>query len=389
MGVSKAYAKTGPGTLAGQYLRRYWQPVAKSADLAPGQAKRVTVMSEDLTLYRGVGGMAYAVANRCAHRGEQLSLGWVEDDCIRCYYHGWSYDATGQCVDQPAEGPAMAAKVRIRAYPTCESLGLVFAFIGEGQPPAFPSCPGFDDFEGPLLADSYVRHCNYFQSFENAVDIVHTGFVHRGSHEHVGDELPTLSCHESTAGLTLIGKLSNSKALVNQLGMPNRFHMNFPAPPDIGWQGVTMWWVPIDDHSHTLYSVYRIPGDPAVAAGYLRARAESAASWDLSHAELAEHIVAGKTQMVDVETKRINLIRLQDDLSQIGQGRIADRDHERLGRSDVAVILLRRLWSRELGFVARDDQLTEWSSPTALPVRFYEAIDESELDQLARTGARS
>src|SRR5262245_25926510 len=95
--------RTGPGTIAGRYLRSFWQPVLRSADLAHGQAKPVRIMSEDLTLYRTDSGVAHAVDSRCAHRGALLSIGRVEKETIRCPYHGWAYDGAGQCVDQPLE----------------------------------------------------------------------------------------------------------------------------------------------------------------------------------------------------------------------------------------------------------------------------------------------
>jgi 5,5'-dehydrodivanillate O-demethylase oxygenase subunit len=74
-------------------------------------------MSENFTLYRGEGGTAHVVAFQCAHRGLQLSVGWVEDDCIRCRYHGWKYDATDQCIEVPTEPESTAKTVGIRSYP--------------------------------------------------------------------------------------------------------------------------------------------------------------------------------------------------------------------------------------------------------------------------------
>src|SRR3712207_1885017 len=102
------YVHTGPGTPAGRYLRRFWQPVACSHEIPAGRAKPVKIMEEELTLYRGEGGAAHVVAFRCPHRGTQLSTGWVEGDNIRCFYHGWKYDGTGQCIEQPAEDAAFA-----------------------------------------------------------------------------------------------------------------------------------------------------------------------------------------------------------------------------------------------------------------------------------------
>src|SRR5262245_30664483 len=121
------YAHTGPGTLAGRYMRRFWQPVCLAADLLPGHTKPIRVMGEDYTLYRGESGTPHVVEFRCAHRGTQLSTGWVEGDCLRCFYHGWKYDQTGQCVEMPAEDDSFPPKVRVQSYPTVEYLGLIFA----------------------------------------------------------------------------------------------------------------------------------------------------------------------------------------------------------------------------------------------------------------------
>src|SRR5947209_4375376 len=119
---------TGPGTLAGRYLRRFWQPVYRADDLRAGQAKPLRIMSEDFTLYRGEDGVPHAVAFRCAHRGTQLSTGWVEGDDLRCFYHGWKYNGDGRCVEQPAEPEPFCDRIRIRAYPCEEYLGLIFVY---------------------------------------------------------------------------------------------------------------------------------------------------------------------------------------------------------------------------------------------------------------------
>ena len=96
------YAHIGPGTLAGRYLRSFWQPVYLGKELPLGRAKPIHILGTDFTLYRGEDGQPHAVAFRCAHRGTQLSTGWVEGDNLRCFYHGWVYDGAGQCVEQPA-----------------------------------------------------------------------------------------------------------------------------------------------------------------------------------------------------------------------------------------------------------------------------------------------
>jgi nitrite reductase/ring-hydroxylating ferredoxin subunit len=76
-----------------------------------GHAKPIRIMSEDYTLYRGHSGTAQIVAHRCPHRGAPMHLGWIEDDSIRCVHHGWKFDCSGHCVEQPAEQPGFARKV--------------------------------------------------------------------------------------------------------------------------------------------------------------------------------------------------------------------------------------------------------------------------------------
>ena len=121
------FASGGPDTIGGKYLRRFWQPVALSREVAPGKAMPIHVMDEKFTLYRGEGGTAHVVAYRCAHRSAQLSVGWVRDDCIQCMYHGWKFDGDGNCVERPGEARTGAfPQANIAAYPTREHLGIIY-----------------------------------------------------------------------------------------------------------------------------------------------------------------------------------------------------------------------------------------------------------------------
>src|SRR4051812_11629877 len=129
--------QTAPGTPMGRLLRSFWQPVAITDDLKPGQPVPLRVLSEDLTLYRGESGKAYLVGGRCAHRCVVLHTGWVEGEQIRCMYHGWKYDGTGQCTEMPAEKKSRPDLVKIEGYPTHEYAGLIFAYMGEGAAPEF------------------------------------------------------------------------------------------------------------------------------------------------------------------------------------------------------------------------------------------------------------
>jgi 5,5'-dehydrodivanillate O-demethylase len=120
--------RVGPGAPLGEVLRRFWQPVGLS-ELVTAKPQRMKVLGEELLLYRGASGKAVMTQLRCAHRSLALDHGRVEGDSIRCPYHGWLYDAQGQCLEQPAEpeGSGFKEKVRLKACPTQEISGLVFA----------------------------------------------------------------------------------------------------------------------------------------------------------------------------------------------------------------------------------------------------------------------
>ncbi|MBM2812115.1 MAG: hypothetical protein HW416_2874, partial [Chloroflexi bacterium] len=172
---------TGPDSLAGRYLRTFWQPVARVQDLASGRALPIQIMCERFTLYRGEEGVPHVVAFRCAHRGTQLSAGWVEGDDLRCLYHGWRYDGTGQCVEQPGEDAGAGAHVRIRTYPTQEYLGLIFAYFGEGEPPSMKRFPDFEAAAELAVGPPQLWPCNYFNRIDNACDPTHVAFTHSTS----------------------------------------------------------------------------------------------------------------------------------------------------------------------------------------------------------------
>jgi 5,5'-dehydrodivanillate O-demethylase oxygenase subunit len=359
------FAHTGPGTLAGRFLRRFWQPVAIGVDLPAGHARPIRVMGEDFTLYRGEEGAAHVVAPRCAHRGTQLSTGWVEDDCLRCFYHGWKYDGSGQCVEMPAEEASFPPKVRIAGYPTEEYLGLVFAYLGEGEAPPLPRYPDFEA-EGVRENSTYLRACSYFQNVENALDPVHTAFVHRESGTNfvglVG--VPRMEGEESPWGIEMRGTRPNGKVRVNQYGMPNVLHLALRFGGV--WGDTLAWRVPIDDEQHRSFSVHFAPLTGEAAEAYRARRTAAPRSDDAAIAARGETILRGEARVQDIAPDDPDLINVQDYVAQVGQGRLVDRAQDRLGCSDVLVILLRKLWARELQALAEGQPLTAWTRPAGL-----------------------
>ncbi|HZT09371.1 MAG TPA: Rieske 2Fe-2S domain-containing protein [Chloroflexota bacterium] len=356
------FAHTGPGTLAGAYLRRFWQPVAMSGELAPGRAKPLRIMSEDITLYRGEGGRAHCVAFRCAHRGTQFSTGWVEGDDIRCFYHGWRYGPDGRCVEQPAEPDPFCQRIRIRSYPVEEYLGLIFAYFGAGEPPPLPRYPDFEA-GGVRTTGSYVRPCNYFNSIENGVDPSHVAFVHRRSAftDHGLVDVPIVSAEETEYGLVCRATRSTGVRLTHHM-MPNILHIKgSPADGASGWTDAIAWRVPIDDEQHLSLNVNLVHVAGEAAPAYEeRQRARAGEPPPVN--ELARRMLAGELHVDDIGQPPY-IVGVQDTVAQVGQGVIPDRANERLGRSDAGILLVRRLWARELRALAEGQPLTTWRRP--------------------------
>ena len=363
------FVHTAPGTLAGRYLRMFWQPVYASEELKPGCAVPIRIMSEDFTLYRGESGAAYTVDFRCAHRGTQLSLGWVEQDCIRCFYHGWKYDGAGQCVEQPAEEESFAKKIKIRSFPTYEYLGLIFAYFGAQAPP-FQRYPELEE-EGVIDVGSYVRYCNYFNTLENGIDQAHVPFTHAKSNFTkfgLNWDIPKITAEETEYGIAMYGTRSNGVARVNHYIMPNILYIKgSPESAKEGWREAFAWRVPVDDVSHRSFNIalVHVGGEAALRFREHQRQQREVISKLPSANEMAAAALAGKLSVHDIE-ERPDIVNIQDHVAQQGQGAIPNREAERLGRSDVAIILLRQIWQRELNALATGKPLKNWSRPERL-----------------------
>ncbi len=365
------YVRTGPGTLAGRYLRGFWQPIYESARLAVRQAVQVHVLGESFTLYRGESGAAHLVAHRCPHRSTVLSTGYVRGESISCYYHGWRFDHDGRCLEQPAEPKPFCHKISIAAYPVREQLGLVFVYLGEGEAPPLP---GWPEFEKNSVTSIAPLPCNYFQSAENIMDDVHVAFTHRTlaelSGSTRGDEHPRVKAEETAFGLTASFE-ARDRTERNHWLMPNiccvGYDLVFPRPgkDDLKFRARTLfWYVPVDDESH-LHVMVTAPGS-ALLCAQMRAELET----PHSVAQQIQDVLDGRSQAhrggVGGQGKVPNLVRTQDGVAVVGQGAIVDRSQEHLGASDAGIVMLRRLWKRELKKLSQGEALTSYLRPDNL-----------------------
>jgi phenylpropionate dioxygenase-like ring-hydroxylating dioxygenase large terminal subunit len=288
----------------------------------------------------------------------------VEGENLRCFYHGWMYGPDGQCIEQPAEPEPFCQRIRIKSYPVQEYLGLIFAYLGEGEPPPLPRYPDFEA-EGVRATSTYVRPCSYFNSIENGVDPAHLAFVHRRSAftDNGLVDVPLVSGEETEYGVVCRAQRPGEAIRLTHHTMPNILHIKgSPNDSESGWVDALAWRVPIDDESHVSFNVNLTHLTGEAARRYeerLRTR-EAAGPSPVN--DLAARILAGEMHVDDLGQPPY-IVGVQDTVAQVGQGALADRVHERLGRSDAVIVLLRRIWARELQALAEGRPLTQWRRP--------------------------
>lgn len=366
------FLHVGPTTLAGRYLRRFWQPLWRAQDLDPGQVVPAKILGEKFALYRGENGTSHVLAWRCAHRGAPLYAGSVENDSLRCMYHGWKYNGSGQCVEQPGEQGSPPLGVGVRGYPTHEYLGLIFAYLGEGEPPPFRKYPDMDEPGVSEACPPEYWPCNYFNRIDNACDLAHVAFTHREAllrakrPDRVGSS--SIRAVETEYGIHMV---CDNPPQETHFHMPNtnlvRAHVRVEGSlEDAATLEVTRisWRVPVDDENTVSFSIdlTHVTGEEAEAYRQRRRETEELGQ-TLSPPLLGEAILAGKLREKDLDRRlsSATLFSVEDYLMQVGQGDV-DRSLDRLSRIDVGVTLLRKIWQRELKALADGRPVKPWKT---------------------------
>lgn len=355
--------QTGPGTPGGELFRRYWQPVALSEELPKGAAPMpVRLMSEDLTLFRDEDGRLGLVDRHCAHRGADLSYGRIEDGGLRCLYHGWLYDVSGNCLEQPGEpeGSNFKDKIKLRAYPVIEHAQIIFAFLGAGEPPLLPNYEFLGVPEPNRLVTKYHHDCNYLQGNEGNIDPQHLSFLHKMLSEEssaakvtnstqtantfFGDDVtPHLEVDETDFGLRIFSVRQDS-AETEYVRITNFIYPNLAAFPGGLTKGYGVnWHVPIDDTHHWKFSINFDREKPLDKARLQAYRGTETIDY-YSTRNLTNRYQQNREEMV--ATTFIGLGRnfqLHDKWATEGEGTIQNRAMEHLGYTDKAIAAERRL----------------------------------------------
>ncbi|GAB2888267.1 Rieske 2Fe-2S domain-containing protein [Streptomyces mayteni] len=367
--------RSGAGTPLGALLRSYWQPAALVSEMPSERpVKAIRLLGEDLVLFRKPGGWGL-ISRFCAHRGVDLSYGRLEDEGIRCLYHGWLYDGEGRCVEQPAEPEhsQFLGKIRIANYPCVEKNGIVFAYLGAGDPPPFPHYDCFVAPEEYTFAFKGRWECNWLQGLEGGIDPSHVSFLHRFLQEDprevygqqfseevegtgrklsmlVGENhRPDIEVESADHGLRVFALRQLTEDVrhvrVTNLLFPNAFVVPFGNS-----KVFTQWHVPIDDENHYWYMIWYDFAERTDKDTLLQQRLEGVSlpdyrplrnrgnDWGFDPREQQELTYTGMGLDINVH----------DQWAVESMGPIQDRTVERLGVSDRAVTANRRLLLRAI-----------------------------------------
>lgn len=372
--------QVGPGTPMGDLMRQYWVPTLLSSELRPGdRAKRVKLLGENLVAFRTRSGKVGLMGEFCPHRRASLYFGRLEDEHVRCVYHGWQFALDGQCTDMPNEPPESDFKEKVchRAYPCKEHGGVVWAYMG-----ATDTAPGLPDLEWALVPEEqrfvsqFYQYCNYMQALETGIDPSHISFLHGVLDADDAEVVRTLD--KAEAGFGLAARLERSPYLevadtdygiligsrrhttddmyywrITQFHMP--FHTMPPTEATADPILQSHMWIPVDDQHLVNWCVSWHPS-----------RALTEAERDAMRAGLGIHIMdyapATSEPYGDIRPRQsrhndylmdweahqsrkffgVPGVGAQDKAISESQEPVYDRTQERLGRSDVAIIRIRK-----------------------------------------------
>lgn len=369
--------RIGPGTPMGELMRHYWMPALKSAELErDGSPVRFMLMGEKLIAFRDSSGKVGVMDHRCPHRCASLFLGRNEEGGIRCLYHGWKFDTSGQCIDMPSVPPDQdfKHKVHAKAYRAAERAGLVWVYMGaQAEPPALPALQILDAPDDEIAVGMIQRDCNFLQAIEGEIDTAHFGYLHGGHvdaakldeneplYHTVTNRAPKYHVRDAPWG-TQYG--------AHREAGPGRTYWRFAnflfpfwtqAPNgEFDSHAHGRAWVPIDDH-HTMYvfiwwkrstNAMNLPqpaykdGTPIGGTGrgnrLLPNTTDWMGRWRMADNEANDWGMARDAQKSGAIYSGIDGIHLQDQAITESMGAVVDHGFEHLGPSDQMITRTRR-----------------------------------------------
>ena len=411
--LNERITRIGPGTPCGNLMRHYWQPVALLDEFDPvldprmatRPVKAVRLLGQDLVLFRDAQGQFALLDRDCPHRGADLSFGRYEGDGLRCPFHGWKFDATGQCIETPAEpaGSKLCTRIKQRQYPLVQRSGVLFGWFGpeDQTPPPFPALDCFVAPDSHTFAFKGLWRCNWLQAFEVGIDPAHTSFLHRFFNDESLDDTYGKQFRAASAGdvngerwpMTKIMRefhqpkitvdavpfgmrLTTLREMTDDISHVRVTHSIFPHTfviPLSETMTITQMHVPVDDENTYWVSIFT-SFDTPVDKNTMRNQRTRFISLPDYVPNVGQHNQWGYNP--EEQATRTYLGMGEDDINSHDQwacesmGRIQDRTREHLGTSDVAIMANRRTLLKAIDAVANGETPVGFADPDVATQRF-------------------
>jgi phthalate 4,5-dioxygenase len=387
--------QTGPGTPMGELFRRYWLPALLSEELAEpgGEPVRLQLLSERMLAFRDSEGKLGLIDEFCAHRGVSLWFGRNEEGGIRCPYHGWKYNVSGQCTEVPSEATesGYAEKIRLKSYPLVEQGGVIWVYMGpaDHQPPLpaweFSTVPAPQSF-----MSKRIQECNWLQALEGGIDSSHVSFLHSGSlnadplfkgakgnQYNMNDLAPVFEVVEATGGLA-IGVRRNAEDDQYYWRITPWVMPCFTMVPPRGDHPIHgHFWVPIDDHNCWAWSFDYHPtrdlteGEvQAMRDGKgIHVRYVPGSNYVPEQNRTNNYLMDRAAQKAGTTYSGVEGIAMQDASLQESMGPIQDRTRENLVGTDNGIIMMRSRIMKSARALAENGTLPPGRDPESQKVR--------------------
>ncbi len=380
--INELLTKTGPGTEMGDLFRQYWIPTLLSEELPENDCPqvRVKILSERLIAFRDSQGRYGLVDEFCAHRGVSLWFGRNEDNGLRCAYHGWKYDVTGQCVEVPSEASnsRFCANVKLKSYPLVKVGDVLWTFMGD--PAKAPPLPEYEFAQVPssqTFTSKRLQESNWLQALEGGIDSSHVSFLHssglqsdplfmgaEGNKYNLGDYKPYFEVVDAPGGL-FIGARRNAEEDSYYWRITPWLMPSFTMVPPRGDHPMHgHFWIPIDDENCWVYTFdYQPVRDLTEAERQAMKDGYGVHSENIPGTYLPVRNKSNDYLMDRAAQKRgetfsgVGGIAIQDASLQESMGPIVDRTKERLATTDAGIIKARAKL-RKAALALRDEGKT-------------------------------
>lgn len=380
--INELLTQTGPGTAMGELFRQYWLPALLAEELPENDCApvRVKLLSERLIAFRDSEGRYGLMDEFCAHRGASLWFGRNEECGLRCAYHGWKYDVTGQCVEVPSEPEEgnFRATVKLRSYPLVKVGDILWTHMGD--PARRPGLPEFEFIQVPpeqTYTSKRWQESNWLQALEGGIDSSHVSWLHsgglnndplfkgaKGNQYNLGDMKPFFEVVESEGGL-YVGARRNAEKDTYYWRITPWVMPSFTMVPPRGDHPVHgHFWVPIDDENCWVYSFDYHPVR-ALTPGEVQAMRDGhgvhnkyvPGTYRPLQNKDNDYLMDRDAQRRGESFSGVWGIAMQDASLQESMGPIVDRTKERLVSADAGIIKARQRL-RKAALALRDEGVT-------------------------------